>query len=53
MHRKALERKHQDIEQIIHEESLHAASDGLKIRRLKEAKLHLKEAIERMKETEH
>ncbi len=47
-HLEALQRKHHVLEAKIHEELTHPASDDLKIRRLKEEKLHLKEEISRL-----
>lgn len=51
-HLKALERKHENLERAIHEEDRHASRDDRVIRQLKEAKLHVKEQIERLRLSE-
>lgn len=50
-HLKALQKRHADLDEKIHKESLHAARNEQAIRRMKEQKLHVKEEIERLRAT--
>lgn len=52
-HLRALQKKHEDLEKKIHEETTHAAKDEQAIRKLKEQKLYVKEEIEKLKEAAH
>ena len=49
-HLHALQRKHEHLEHLIHDEMLHVARDEFTIRRLKTQKLHVKEEIDRLSE---
>ena len=44
-HLNALRKKHENLEQRIHDESNHAARNDLEIRRMKQEKLHIMEQI--------
>ena len=49
-HLKALQTKHNKLEQDIHCEMAHAARDDIRIEKLKKEKLHVKELIIRTQE---
>ena len=47
-HLAALQKKHEKVEKMLHEERIHLSSSDDAIRRLKEERFHLKEEIERL-----
>ncbi len=50
-HLNELVRRHQAIEEAISDEESHPAGDDIKIHELKVKKLHLKDEIERLRQT--
>ncbi len=51
-HLKALRKKHEELENLIHQENTRPAPNDQEIRRLKEQKLHLRDEIEKLQEKE-
>lgn len=49
-HIRALQKKHERIEEKIHEELTHPARDDQAIKKMKLERLHLQEQIERMQQ---